>query len=672
MGMQMTRANQSKHGQRRRVLNARATKVVCTAAMCIAGYTGYVRGADNTYSWIGPATAGGNVSWAFATNWAGGVAPPLVPAAGDNSILVFGGNLNTGTSAQSTGDLNIYQLQIGTYAIAGGTTMTLSSTGSASRTLRIGAGGIVYDIASGGTVSVQNSSSNTDARIILTADQTWNTVQNNSTGNLIIRRPIDDRILTTDPHGGFRITKEGAGTLQLSQPVTVSNTFTGGVVLNDGNIRLDTSTGELGTGPIDILSGKSVGIAASGSAVTPQPFVNQFNLGGGGTFNLRGSWEMLFNGTLNFQGPIAMNVPTPGGAGAGIHTVNGALTGAGAFTKTGGGTLLLSDTATADGFSGNLAVINGVLSAKDFNQLGTAATPITLGASAAGVGTTTINSGTLLIRTADQSTSRGVFLDNGGGNLDYAGALTINNAITGTGPLTKVGAGNLNINAIRTDGVLTSTTGTTKIAAGGGSAGTSIVGGLVLGGGAGAWTSALDITDHGLVVNYPDGGPSPIATIADQIKSGRNGGSWNGNGINSSVAAGSASLAIGYAESSQAVGAGGGTFAGQSVDGSAVLARTTYAGDSNLDGKVDLTDFTFLAANFNTNGGAQWLQGDYNYDGNVDLTDFTFLASNFNKSLPADGGGSTLGTMVPEPASLVSALAMGVTLLGAGRRRREV
>ena len=47
---------------------------------------------------------------------------PLTPAAGDNSILVFGGNLTTGTSAQSTGDLNIYQLQIGTYAIAGGTT----------------------------------------------------------------------------------------------------------------------------------------------------------------------------------------------------------------------------------------------------------------------------------------------------------------------------------------------------------------------------------------------------------------------------------------------------------------------------------------------------------------------------------------------------------------------
>src|SRR5205085_1097629 len=97
-------------------------------------------------------------------------------------------------------------------------------------------------------------------------------------------------------------------------------------------------------------------------------------------------------------------------------------------------------------------------------------------------------------------------------------------------------------------------------------------------------------------------------------------------------------IGVGYAEASGA-GAANSTWNGQSVDGDAVLVRYTLAGDSNVDGKVDLTDFTFLAQNFNKSGGAQWLEGDYNYDGNVDLTDFTFLASNFNQSIAADGGG---------------------------------
>src|SRR5207248_4087261 len=96
-----------------------------------------------------------------------------------------------------------------------------------------------------------------------------------------------------------------------------------------------------------------------------------------------------------------------------------------------------------------------------------------------------------------------------------------------------------------------------------------------------------------------------------------------------------------------------GSFGGVTLQNpSAVLVRHVYYGDANINGTVDLTDFTFLAANFNKTGGAQWLDGDFNYDNNVDLTDFTFLASNFNQTLPADGGSPGLGSVVPEPASL--------------------
>jgi hypothetical protein len=60
------------------------------------------------------------------------------------------------------------------------------------------------------------------------------------------------------------------------------------------------------------------------------------------------------------------------------------------------------------------------------------------------------------------------------------------------------------------------------------------------------------------------------------------------------------------------------------------------AADANRDKTVDLTDFTILAANFNTSG-KNFSQGNFSYDGvgTVDLTDFTILAANFNDSLPA-------------------------------------
>jgi hypothetical protein len=91
-----------------------------------------------------------------------------------------------------------------------------------------------------------------------------------------------------------------------------------------------------------------------------------------------------------------------------------------------------------------------------------------------------------------------------------------------------------------------------------------------------------------------------------------------------------------------------------------------YDGD-NIDKYVDLSDFKFLAANFNKTG-AKWTDGDFNGDEVVDLTDFTFLASNFNKTASADASAS-LGAAVPEPATCTFvALAAAASVLV--RRRR--
>ncbi|HRK31951.1 MAG TPA: hypothetical protein PLD59_12805 [Tepidisphaeraceae bacterium] len=91
-----------------------------------------------------------------------------------------------------------------------------------------------------------------------------------------------------------------------------------------------------------------------------------------------------------------------------------------------------------------------------------------------------------------------------------------------------------------------------------------------------------------------------------------------------------------------------------------VLVRLTRNGDANLDGAVNLNDFTALAAQFGSSG--TWDQGDFNYSGAVDLNDFTELAANFGLS-----AGDVARGAVPEPASFgVIALAAGLV----ARRRR--
>jgi hypothetical protein len=181
--------------------------------------------------------------------------------------------------------------------------------------------------------------------------------------------------------------------------------------------------------------------------------------------------------------------------------------------------------------------------------------------------------------------------------------------------------------------------------------------------------SAVDMADGAAIFDYS--GTSPLAMVRGYILNGYNGGSWNGTGMNSSAAAAAAATghrsALGYAEAAS-IGLGTGSFfGGQTLaDSTALLVRYTYAGDGDLSGNVDLTDFTYLAANFNGTG-KNWLEGDYDYDGTVNLTDFTFLASNFNQSLGA-GEAADLGSRVPDPAGLSVLFAAPIIM---NRRRRR-
>jgi hypothetical protein len=249
-----------------------------------------------------------------------------------------------------------------------------------------------------------------------------------------------------------------------------------------------------------------------------------------------------------------------------------------------------------------------------------------------------------------------------GGTMSVAAgkAATITSALNVT-TWSKTGDGTLGLTNVRADG-LTVSTGTVKAIVGGGNAGTSRVGALAIAAGA-----KLDLSDHKLIVAGGD-----IAAVTAMVKTGYNGGAWNGSGVMTS-AAGSAN-ALGVARADE-VGLGGGVFGGISVAAGDVLVAYTLYGDADLDGAVNFNDLARLAQNYNT-GGKRWVQGDFNYDGLVDFNDLAKMAQNYNTVLAAGAiPGATAAfeadwvaaiASVPEPAGWVVA---GLAVMCLRRRR---
>ncbi|HRK29636.1 MAG TPA: family 16 glycosylhydrolase [Tepidisphaeraceae bacterium] len=231
-----------------------------------------------------------------------------------------------------------------------------------------------------------------------------------------------------------------------------------------------------------------------------------------------------------------------------------------------------------------------------------------------------------------------------GASLDLAGGLM------SSATATKSGDGALQLRHIRGTS-FSIDAGTVRIAAGAtanAAGGASSLQSLAFAGGAVPLTS-LDLTNNALVLDYS--GASPAESVRLLLLAG----SSSGTGLVSSMA--NESFRLGFAEGA-AIRPGGGEFAGQAVDATSIVVAFTSAGDTNLDGTVNLDDFTALASSFGASG--LWSAGDFSYDGQVNLDDFTQLAANFGTTLASAPRAS-----VPEPAG-----AMVIVLLAATRRRR--
>jgi hypothetical protein len=267
-----------------------------------------------------------------------------------------------------------------------------------------------------------------------------------------------------------------------------------------------------------------------------------------------------------------------------------------------------------------------------------------------------------------------VTVNNSLGNYTISGA---GGKIADAGAFTKSGTGTLTLGTALSVGSMSITSGTVKLATSvSGGTGPAITSPINLTSLSITGSGVLDINNDHLIITY--GATDPITTIAGYIKTGYNGGGWNGTGgIISSAALTNASgliYGVGYADGKDHVVVG--------LSSGQIEVAYTLLGDANLDGLVNGSDFNILAANFNQSI-TGWDQGDFNYDGLVNASDFNELAANFNQGVSgaasagdvaaldafAVANGLTLPTSsVPEPAN---AALMGMAGLGILRRRRR-
>jgi hypothetical protein len=228
--------------------------------------------------------------------------------------------------------------------------------------------------------------------------------------------------------------------------------------------------------------------------------------------------------------------------------------------------------------------------------------------------------------------------------------------------LTKGGAGVLSAAFVR-GGALAVEAGMVSINSSAMGGGTSDLAGLALSAG-----TRLDLSDNAMVVRATGATRGEVLSqIGGWIRSGRNGGAWDGEGIVSSAAGGNAAGLTGLGAVLNDDGSGHplfNTFGGAgAVDVNAVLVKYTWNGDADLNGIVDANDYFRIDRGFAA-GGSGWINGDFDYSGGVDANDYFLI----DKAFAGQMGVLGAPVAVPEPSAACLIGAGGLIVMG--RRRR--
>ncbi len=403
---------------------------------------------------------------------------------------------------------------VGTLNVAGGTTLTVAGNVSGASTYQFdktGTGTVIltgtntgftgqYNIV-GGILSVGSATNLGNPSIVNlngTTLQTTGTLSYGGNLSLSSGGTLDVTTGTstfTTVVGNTLLTKTGAGTLAF----TGTNSGTFNYAINQGTLSV-SGDAQLGNAANDLTfaSGttfQTTGATTMGSGrdITLSSGTVSFDIGaatsitgvisGTGAITKIGTGALTLSGTNTFSGsPITVNAgtfsvnsdaalgntandltfatgttfqttgTTTMGAGrtitlsAGTVTfdigaatsIAGVISGAGSITKTGTGTLTLSGTNT---FSGTPITVNaGTLSVSSDANLGNIANDLTFAA-----GTTFQTTGTTTM-----AAGRTIALSSGTVTFDIGAATSIAGVISGTGALTKTGAGTLTLSAVNT------------------------------------------------------------------------------------------------------------------------------------------------------------------------------------------------------------------------------
>ena len=395
-----------------------------------------------TRTWDG---GGANALWDTVLNWDNDALP------GNGDTIVFGTGFGSGTVINLNGDRTIGGLKIS----------TITGFSIANSTLTIGNGDITRTDVTG-TEADQTISS----AVVLGGDGNWNIA---GSGSLIVSGVIS---------GAHKLNKQGAGVLVLSGANTFSGTFT----LTAGTISLGDDSAA-GTGTFIINGGTVTGYGGAHTIGNALTLSQNFTIGG--------SQDITFAGNATLSADRTITVDNTG-----LSTFSGVISGARKLHKDGAGTLVLSGANTHN----ETYVDAGVLNIQNDTALGSTTKGtfvaagaalqlqggITVGAEALSLSSTGIsNDGGLRNVSGDNSWAGTITLGaastiasdsgtltiggdivNGGFGLTVTGASNVveNGIVSGTGGLTKSGAGTLTLTGTNTySGATTINAGTVNV-----------------------------------------------------------------------------------------------------------------------------------------------------------------------------------------------------------------